>query len=60
MKNVATIVADINNGKSAKDLKPDVFSLFIAIMDAEGEMIVHPRFPGFNVKNVVPYAKDYH
>ncbi len=55
MKNVATIVADINNGKSAKDIKPDVFSPFIAIMDAKGEMIVHPRFPGFNVKNVVPF-----
>ena len=55
MKNVATIVAGINNGKSAMDIKPDVFSPFIAIMDAQGEMIVHPSWPGFNVKNVVPF-----
>jgi hypothetical protein len=55
MKNVDTIVADINNGKSATDIKPDVFSPFIAIMDAEGKMIVHPQYPGFNVRNVVPF-----
>ena len=55
MKNVASIFADINNGKSATDIKPDVFSPFIAIMDIEGEMIVHPQWPGFNVRNVVPF-----
>lgn len=55
MKNVDTVVADINNGKSATDIKPDVFSPFIAIMDTEGEMIVHPKWPGFNVRNVVPF-----
>ena len=55
MKNVASIVAEINNGKSATDINPDVFSPFIAIMDIEGEMIVHPKWHGFNVKNVVPF-----
>jgi len=55
IKNVASIVADINNGKKATDINPDIFSPFIAIMDAEGEMIVHPSWPGFNVKNVVPF-----
>ena len=55
MKNVATIVADINNGKTTKDIKPDVFTPFISIMDAEGELIVHPQWPGFNVRNTVPF-----
>jgi len=55
IKNVDTIVADINNGKSATDFNPVDFSPFIAIMDKEGEMIVHPKWPGFNVRNVVPF-----
>ncbi len=55
IKNVDTIVASINRGKSATDFSPEDFTPFIAIMDIEGEMIVHPRWPGFNVRNVVPY-----
>ena len=55
MKNVATIVTDINNGKSAEDIKPDIFMPFISIMDSDGELIVHPQWPGFNVRNTVPF-----
>ena len=50
-----TIVADINSGKSATDFKSIDFSPFCSIMDEEGEIVVHPVFPGINVKQRAPY-----
>ena len=55
IKNVDTIVADINSGKSATDFKSTDFSPFCSIMNEEGEIIVHPVFPGINVKQRTPY-----
>ncbi len=55
IKNVDTITADINKGKSANDFKAKDFSPTIAIMDDNGRMVVHSEFPGYNVRQYAPY-----
>lgn len=56
MTNVNAVVAGLNGGKSATDFKAKDYSPSCSIMDDGGELIVHPVFPGINVKPSAPYV----
>ena len=55
IKNVDTIVAAINDGKSATGFKSTDYSPFCGIMNEEGELIVSPKGSGINLKRWAPY-----
>jgi len=55
MKNVDTIVAGLNGGKSAADFKAKDYSPYCSIMDQGGELIVHSAFAGMNVQRSAPF-----
>ena len=50
-----TIVAAINDGKSATGFKSTDYSPFCGIMNEEGELIVSPKGSGINLKRWAPY-----
>lgn len=55
IKNVDTIVTDLNGGKAAADFEAKDCTPSCSIMDEGGELIVHPAFAGMNVKRWAPY-----
>jgi hypothetical protein len=49
-KNVEDIVAAIDGGKAASEFKPDDVDPYAFIMEAGGNMIVHPTLAGKSLK----------
>ncbi len=48
--NVDSIVAMIESGKDASGFKPDAFDPYAFIMEADGNLLVHPSLTGESLK----------
>ena len=49
-KNVDEVVAGINGGKVAASFAPGAYTPFVFIMEANGNLIVHPTLAGKDLK----------
>lgn len=52
------MVAAIDGGKAAKDFAPDAYTPYAFIMEANGMLLVHPKLPGKDLKEVAKPIYD--
>ena len=57
-KNVDTMVAAIDGGKTATDFAADAYTPYVFIMDATGKLLVHPKLADKDLKEVAKPIYD--
>ena len=57
-KNVDAVVAAIDGGKAATDFSADTYTPYVFIMDVTGNLLVHPKLAGKDLKEVAKPIYD--